>query len=170
MAKQKEKPVLPPNAFDEVILGWVAPEYLRFERGWLWFVLMFAVSGLLVWYAYSTDSLTMMAVFAILPLILILEHRKKPKMVEVIFSPYGMKFGAFKIPYSHIRSFWILHNLPHMNELHIHTNRKVHHDVVIPLLGMDPSLLRQFLVTQIPEWEGKQLSLLDIFIRILRLN
>lgn len=170
MAKQKEKSVVPPNAFDEIILGWVAPEYLRFERGWLWFVLMILANALLVWYAYESDSITMMIVFLLVPLVLLLEHRKKPKMVEVIFSPYGMKFGALKVPYSSMRAFWILHNPPFADEIHIHTNRKVHHDIVIPLMGMNPGVIRQLLVTQAAEWEGKELPLIDVVIRVLRLN
>ena len=44
MAKQKEKEILPANAFDEIDLGWIAPEYLRYERGWPWFALLFLIN------------------------------------------------------------------------------------------------------------------------------
>lgn len=171
MAKQKEKnqPV-PANAFDDVILGWLAPAYLRFERGWLWFVLVFGFSALLVWYAFLTDSLTMAALFGILPFVLVLEHRKKPQTVEVIFSHYGIKFGELKIPYSGVKAFWILHNPPFVDELHLKTDRKVHPEVVIPLMGTHPAFIRQYLVTQVIEWEGKELSFLDALVRILRLS
>ncbi len=170
MAKQKEKEILPAHAFDEIDLGWLAPEYLRYERGWPWFVILFLLSGLLVWYGYKTDSLTMMAVFAILPFVLILEHRKPPHLVEVIFSPYGFRFGNLKVPYSHIRAFWILHNPPFTDEIHIRTTRKTHPEITIPLMGVKPALVRRYLVTQIAEWEGRELSFLDTLVRLLRLN
>lgn len=169
MAKYEEKS-LPSNAFDQVVLAWIAPEYLRYERGWLWFTFLFIISGLLIAYAYFTHSITMMVVFAILPLVLILEHRKKPKLVDVVLSPYGIKFGVLQVPYNAVRAFWVTHNPPAINELHLHTTRKLHPDILIPLGGTDPSLVRQYLVTQIPEWEGRELSLLDILIRVLRLN
>lgn len=170
MAKQKEKSTLPANAFDEVILGWIAPEYLRFERGWLWFVALAVFDALLIWYAYATEAWTMLIVFLLLPVVLLLEHRRPPKLVEVIFSPYGLKFGPLKTPYSSVRAFWILHNPPYVDELHLLLNRKIHPEVVIPLMGLNPAFLRQYLVTQVMEWEGKELSLMDTLVRILRLS
>ena len=170
MAKQKEKEILPANAFDEIDLGWIAPEYLRYERGWPWFALLFLINGLLVAYGFFTDSYTMMAVFAILPFVLLLEHRKPPRLVEVIFSPYGLKFGNVKIPYSHIRAFWILHTPPNIDEIHIRTTRKTHSEIVIPMMGINPAFVRQYLVTQIAEWEGRELPLFDTLVRLLRLN
>lgn len=170
MAHKKDKNPVPATAFDEALFGWIAPEYLRFQRGWLWFTLLILVCGGLVAYAYWTDSITMMVLFAILPLVLILEHGKKPKAVEVIFSHYGVKFGVLRLPYSSLRSFAVLHTPPHADELHLMTNRKAHPEVVIPLMGTNPALLRQYLVTQLPEQEGKQLSFMDALVRILRLN
>ena len=169
MAKEKDKNLVPENAFDQVIFGWLAPEYLRYERGWLWFAMLFLSCGGLATYGYMTNSLTMLALFSILPLVLILEHRRKPKVVEVLFSAYGIKFGVMKLPYSSIRSFAVLHT-PHADEIHLHTHRKMHPEVIIPLMGNNPSAVRHFLVTQVPELEGKELSLLDTLIRILRLN
>lgn len=170
MAKEKDKNPVPAGAFDEVILGWIAPEYLRYERGWLWFVLLFLVNAGLVAYAFWTGSITMMVLFIVLPLVLVLEHRRKPKAVEVIFSPYGVKFGVLQLPYSSLKSFAILHNPPFTDEIHLRTDRKAHPEVVIPLMGMNPAVVRQFLVTQLPEQEGKNLSFVDLIIRILRLS
>jgi len=170
MALEKDKNPVPTAAFNEVILGWIAPEYVRYERGWLWFVMLVLLNGGLVTYAFFTDSITMMVCFTILPLVLLLEHRKKPKAVEVIFSPYGVKFGVIQLAYSNIKSFAVLHNPPVSDELHLMTNRKSHPEIVIPLMGMNPSLVRHFLVTQLPEMEGKELSFLDAIVRILRLN
>ncbi|MEK9159975.1 MAG: hypothetical protein AAB383_04565 [Patescibacteria group bacterium] len=160
----------PAAAFDEVVLGWMAPEFMRFERGRLWFALLILLNGALVAYAFFTGSITMMVVFIVLPLVLLLEHRKKPKAVQVIFSPYGVKFGVLRLPYSSLKAFAVLHNPPMTDELHLMTNRKSHPEVVIPLMGMNPATVRQFLVTQIPEQEGKQLTFLDALVRILRLN
>ena len=163
-------PVTPAAAFDEVILGWIAPEYVRYQRGWLWFVMLVLLNGGLVTYAFFTESISMMVVFSVLPMVLLLEHRKKPKAVEVIFSHYGVKFGVIRLPYSSIKSFAVLHNPPVCDELHLMTNRKSHPEMVIPLMCINPSLVRHFLVTQLPEMEGKELGFLDAIVRILRLN
>lgn len=173
MAKNKKNPspvTQDPSAFDRALLAWRAPRYLRYERSWLWFVLLFVICGGLALYGYETDSLTMAIVFVLLPFVLVLEHRKKPDMVEVVISEYGIRFGEMRLPYSNIQNFWILHNPPFVNELHLETDNRSHKEFVIQLMNVDPTSLRQFLVTQILEREGKTLSFTEALIRILRLN
>lgn len=168
MAKTKQNSNA--GAFDNALMTWKAPRYLRYERSWVWFVVLFLVCGGLAYYGYATDSITMAVAFAILPLVLILEHRKKPDMVNVVVSEYGIQFGDAKLPFSSIEHFWILHNPPFVNELHLETDSKLHKEYVIQLMNLDPTVLRQFLVTQVLEWEGKRLSLMETLTRLFRLN
>lgn len=172
MAKQKAPKGLeiPEAAFDQALAAWVAPSYLRYERGWFWFAALFTVSGALAVYGYFSDSLAMTALFCILPLVLILEHLKKPKELPVIISPYGIRFGELRIPFSHIRRFWILHNPPYLDELHLLTDNRMHPEVTIQLMGTDAALIRAYLVTQTLEWEGKNISTLELLVRLLRLT
>lgn len=176
MAKQKQNPLgvsadtVNANAFDTALLKWKAPRFLRYERGWLWFVLLFVFCGSLAFYGYYTDSLTMMGSFLLLPAVLILEHRKKPDEVVVVISEYGIKFGEILLPFSSIRRFWILHHPPYLNELHVEVQSKMHKEYTIQLMNLDPTRLRQYLATQVPEWEGKHLSFLETMTRILKLN
>lgn len=172
MAKQKQTIAsenIPAGAFDQALLAWVAPSHLRYERGWLWFAVLFLSCAGLVTYAYTIDSITMMVLFVVLPLVLLLEHRKAPAAFPVVVSPYGIRFGELRIPYSHIRRFWILHNPPFIDELHLLTDSRLHPEVTIQLMGTDATLLRQYLVTQVLEWEGKSISTVDLLVRLLRL-
>ncbi len=174
MSTKKQKKAseqgLNPSAFEQALVKWKTPRYLRYERTWLWFVCLFAACGGLAYYGYATDSVTMAVAFAILPLVLILEHRKKPDMVEVVVSEYGIRFGETLLPYSNIRRFWIIYNPPVVNELHLETDSKMHKEYVIQLVNVDPTSLRQFLVTQVLEAEGKHLSFLETLTRLFRLN
>lgn len=173
MTKEKQKnstEQIEKMAYEKAIFSWMAPSFLRFDRGWLWFVNLFVICGGLIAYGYFTNSLTMIMVFAIVPFILLLEHQKKPRMIEVHISEYGIRFGKILMPYSGIKRFWIIHNPPFVDELHLLTESRTNPEVVIQLVGTDPVRLRQFLVTQIYEWEGKHLSFLEVLIRILRLN
>lgn len=158
------------DAFNQALMEWNAPRYLRYERTWLWFVCLFVTCFGFAFYGYLTNSITMEVAFAILPLVLILEHRKKPSSVKVTVSEYGIRFGELVLPYSSIQRFWIIHNPPFVNELHLETDSKVHKEYVIQLMDLDPTKLRQFLVTQVLEWEGKHLSFLETVTRLLRLN
>lgn len=174
MAKtQKHKSVIEKNeigsAFDQAIMRWKSPDFLRYERGLIWYLFFGSANIGLILYAYFTGSWTMGIVFLLVPLIYLLEHYRKPKIVDVVVSAYGIKFGDMRIPFSSIEKFWILHDPPHLNELKLKTNKKVHPEVTIPLLNMDPSIIRHYLVTQIPEWEGKKEDFLDLIIRVLKL-
>lgn len=173
MTKQKQKIRTEDHekmAYNNALFAWTTPSYLRYHRGWLWFVNLFLVCGALIAYGYFTDSITMILVFALTPLVLLLEHQKKPKMKDVIISEYGVRFGAILIPFSSVKRFWIIHNPPFVDELHFLTESRTNPEIVIQLVGTDPVRLRQFLVTQVVEWEGKHLSFLEVLIRILRLN
>ncbi|MFT7183947.1 MAG: hypothetical protein ACI9QC_000272 [Oceanicoccus sp.] len=158
------------SAFDEGIFGWYAPEFLRFERTWKWYLIAGLIDAALITYAVLEGSWSMALVFSILPLIYILEHKKIPKITTVVVSHWGIQYGDVKIPFTEIKGFWIHHHPPHVDELWIKTSSRIHTEVVIPLMGANPSLIRQYLVTQIPEWEGKHMPLLEVVARMLRLH
>lgn len=161
---------LPQGAFSKPVFSWFSPQYLRFNRGVVWYMLAGLINFALLGYAIWAEIWTMALVFVLLPIAFLVEQRNKPKVVEVIISEYGVKFGVFRVAYSDIKSFWILHDPPYVDELHILTNQKMHPEITIPLVGTDPALVRQYLVTQVPEWEGKKQSFLENLTRFLRLH
>jgi hypothetical protein len=169
--KEQQAPaVLPQDAFDNAILSWFAPEFLRFKKGVIWYALAGLFNALMLAYAIWSQSYTMVAVFVLLPLVFLLDQRHKPEVVEVKVSQFGIRFGAIRVPYSDMKGFWILHEPPFVDELHILVKNRSNPEVTIPLVGTDPTLLRQYLVTQIPEWEGKRQSILDVITRFIKLD
>jgi hypothetical protein len=167
-ATKQNKPTM--GAFAKPVLSWYAPEFLRYKRGWLWYAVAFLLNAALVGYALWSGSITMAIVFIVLPLVFMIDQRKKPQVVDVIISQYGVKFGLLKFPFSDMKSFWILHDPPYVDELHIQVKNRMHPEVTIPLAGVDPAVIRQYLVTQIPEKEGEKQSLMDIITRMLKLH
>lgn len=170
MATTSLNPAAQESPFDRYVMKWRAPEHFRSTRGWLWYTLAFLLNAALIAYAVWTHSWTMLMVFAFLPFVVVLEHRRQPEIVDVVISEYGIKFGKMEFPYSQIRRFWILHELPFSDELRLLTSSKLHPEITIPLVGIDPTPIRQYLVTQVSEWEGKRQSFLDLLVRILKLN
>ena len=157
------------NQFNKALISWHTPEFIRYPRTWLWFFIAGVIDLALLGYAYYSNSITMGLVFAVLPIVILLEQRKHPEMKEVIISPYGIKFGIRKFPYSEIKKFWILHHPPHVNELHILTNNRISPEITIHMMNVDPVLLRNFLITQISELEGKKEPLVETLVRVLKL-
>lgn len=168
-ASVSHNPVLPTDAYSDLILGWYAPDFIKYQKTWLWYAIAFLVDAALISFAFASKSYTMAAVFILLPLVYLLEQKRKPKMAEVIISHYGIKFGEKRIPYSEIQKFWIVHHPPYINEIHLLTNGRMKNEIVIHMMNMDPVLVRTYLVTQIREWEGKKEPFLDIVVRLLKL-
>ncbi len=167
--KTEKNQNLPQGAFDTPVLTWLSPQYLRFNRGKLWYLLAGLADIALIAYAVWAGTWTMAIVFILLPIVFLIEHRNKPKVVEVVVSQYGIKFGIVRIAFSDIKRFWVLHDPPFVDELHLLTNDRWHPEITIPLVGADPTLIRQYLVTQIPEWEGKKQSFIETLVRIFKL-
>lgn len=168
-AKTSQNMALDDGAFDKALAAWIAPEFLRYQRTWLWYAVALLLDAGLLAFAYTSGSITMGLVFLVLPMVFALEQRRAPNGVEVVISSYGIKFGVKKIPYSEIKKFWIIHHPPHINELHILTSNRISPELTIPMMNIDPVTLRNYLVTQISEWEGKKENSIDIIVRILKL-
>lgn len=158
------------DAFGDLLFGWYAPEYLRFERGLKWYLLAALVDALLVFYAFWTGSWSMALVFLVLPVVYLLEHRRHPNLIRVEVSSWGIRFGQIQMPFTEIKRFWIHHQPPLVDELRLETSNRLHPEVIIPLMGANPALIRQYLVTQVPEWEGKSVPVMDLVTRFLRLH
>lgn len=167
--KQLEKPKIR-SGFDDALFAWYAPEYIRYERSWKWYLLAGIVDALLIGYAVWTEAWSMALVLIVLAFVVVLELRRKPKLTTVVLSHWGIQFGDLEIPFADVKRFWIHHQPPHVDELRLQVQSRVHPEVIIPLNGANPSLIRHYLVTQIPEWEGKEMSLIDVIARILRLH
>jgi len=167
--KQQKTPKVT-SGFEDALFGWYAPEYIRYERSWKWYVLAGVVDAVLIGYALWTGSWSMALVLVVLAFVVVLELRRKPDLTIVVVSHWGIQFGDLKIPFTDVKRFWIHHHPPHVDELRLQIQSRVHPEVTIPLHGTNPSLIRQYLVTQVPEWEGKEMSLLDVIARLLRLH
>ncbi|MFA6992631.1 MAG: hypothetical protein WC269_05155 [Candidatus Gracilibacteria bacterium] len=157
------------SAFDNAVISWVAPEYLRHKRGKIWKVLMTAaviaavVIGVLqnAW-TFSLAIVTFVAVYYLI-------NREHPKNVEVIVSNIGIKVGERKYPYGKIKAFWINYNPPLVKTLNIRVHGDLALDIAIQLNDQDPSVIREILIEKIPELEGQKENLTDIFLRAFKI-
>jgi len=159
-----------PNAYDQAVLTWEAPEFVQHEKGWLWFLL--AGIGLIGFCIYSvyTDNWTLFIALAVIALLYMWQHfSTKPKITRIIVSRIGIKAGDNEYPYHNIKAFWLLYNPPHIKQLHLRFNTGLKPDVILQLKEQEPGELREYLCSQIREIEGMQESLTDNLIRIFKL-
>ena len=91
-----------------------------------------------------------------------------PKNIPVEISDMGIRIGHMFFPYSHIKAFWIIYKHD-WKTLNLRVAKGWFSDFAIHLNGVDPVEIRNYLVGQVPEWEGKEEQLGDIILRLLKL-
>ena len=159
-----------PSAYDKAKISWVAPEYMRYERGIVWKVgavlsLIVAV-GLGIFLDAWTFSVAITA-FAVAYYVIHLTE--EPKDQEVVLSKIGVKVGNRKYPFSQIKAFWIIYEPPFTKMLFIRLNEGLLRDIEIQMSGIEPSEIREFLIEKIPELEGQKEPLGDILLKIFKI-
>jgi len=159
----------PKSAFDDAVISWVAPEYVEHERGFLWktIMLLLVVAGAGVSFyigdwSFALAIIVFAGVYAII-------HSRRPRNVEIKISEIGIKVGFKKYSYSKIKAFWLIYEPPFVQTINIRVSGEFIGDITIQLSDTNPAALREFLITKIPEMEGKTESLSDILVRLFKL-
>lgn len=166
---EKVRGIEQPSAFDNGIISWTAPEYIRHERGPLWKAIAFLslIAAAILGYIYNAWTFSLaIVVFAVVYYLIQLEH---PRNVEVIVSDIGVKVGNRKYPFTRIKAFWIVYEPPYVQTLNIRVDKDLACDITILMNYNDPALLREFLLSKIPEMEGQGESLSDALLRLFKI-
>lgn len=157
------------TAYDKPVISWTAPEYVKFKKGILWYLIFATIflGGAVLAYIYGswTFSLVLLAFCASY----LIFDQKKPKNVKVILSDVGIKVGNRIYQYGRIRTFWIIYNPPFAKTLNIRVHSDFLVDIEIQLGDQDPGEVHRFLSRKLPELEGKTESVSKHFERLFKL-
>jgi len=157
------------TAYDKAVISWTAPEYVKFKKGTLWYIIFAVIflGGAVLAYIYG--SWTFSLVLLVFCVSYLVSDRKRPKNVKVILSEVGVKVGNRIYQYGRIRTFWVMYNPPFTKTLNIRVHNEFLVDIEIQLGDQDPSEICGFLSRKLPELEGKSESLLRHFERLFKL-
>jgi hypothetical protein len=165
MTQQKTKT----TTHEKIIMSWVAPEYVQHQKSARWYVMAVAALILFLLWAFIMKNWTMAVALLVFSAVYQYTHSyHPPKHIKIIVSEMGIGVGNLFFPYSHIQAFWIIYK-PGLRTLNLRISKSFFSDVMIQLNDMDPVTLRQYLVGQIPEWEGKDERIGDLILRLLKL-
>lgn len=158
-----------PTHYDHAVLEWVAPQYLQYHKGRLWFVIFALVMAGFAVYGIFTKDYYFAAAIMTFGIVYVLTHRQRPMQVKVILSRHGLKFGNHIYPYNEMKAFWILYNPPLTETINFRIKKRFLCDITIHLMDQNPAHLREFLNEYVPEWQDRQETLSESLIRLLRL-
>ncbi len=154
---------------DKIIISWIAPEYIQHQKSARWY--MIAGTALLLFLVWAIYTKSWSMALAIIVFSLVYQYTQSnhpPKDIKIAVTESGIGVGKMFFPYSHIQAFWII-NKPGLKTLNLRVSKSFFSDVIIQLNNQDPVVLRQYLVGQVAEWEGKDERLGDVFLRLLKL-
>ncbi len=169
IAKEREYLENLPSAFDNTAISWTAPEHIRHNRGKIWKVIVASLLIAAIVTGVVHQAWTFSLAIMVFAIVYYLVNREPTKDVEVSISDIGIKVGRRKYPFTRINSFWLVYEPPYTKSLHIRVDKDLVVDVSIQLCRQDPSEVREFLMEKIPEREGHNQSLTELFSRLLKI-
>ncbi len=134
-----------------VPIRWSAYEHEHIERGgdWFWALGIVAVSVAL------TSILFGNALFAILIVVAAftvgIMARTPPELIEFELSDRGIRIGGTLHRYDEIISFWVEDEHGREPLLLVDTTKFMSPNLIIPIEGIDPALVRSFLQERVEE-------------------
>lgn len=156
---QPDAPALPE------FLEWSAFEHEQTDSGYAWYavpgVIMAVLFGLALWAQNYFFALFVLIAFAAF----VLFRNQPPKKISFSIGKDGIRAGNTRYQLSRIKSFWIF-DRPEHPELSLETSQTFSPYVRLPLGTMDQQVVREFLLTLLPE-EQHQQFLMDEIMRII---
>jgi len=164
--KNEEEQIEPQNA--KTIFTWSATEYVQHERSKKWYTfaaVALAISIILTLLVGNWSMAIAIIVFA--GVYEYLQRHHPPEIVKITITDFGIHLGNIFIPYANIQAFWILYGNG-IKTLNLRVHKRLHGDLIIQMDNQSPGAIREYLVGQIPEWEGKHEQLTDVILRLLK--
>ncbi|QQR84108.1 hypothetical protein IPJ72_02855 [Candidatus Peregrinibacteria bacterium] len=157
------------SSHNRTLLEWHTPEFINHPKSKQWFLTAGVLMILVIGYAIYSNAATTAIVFILLAGVYALTHNQSPKIISVQITELGIKVADRLYAYNMINSFWIVYNPPFVQTLNLKLGNKTSTHLVIQLNEQNPVELRKLLSAEIPEVEGQDERLIDLFIRLLRL-
>jgi hypothetical protein len=168
MPKEAETKDVALREHDKTLLQWKAPEFVTYQKGKRWFLVAGVLILGLIAYAIYSSSATMAIVFIVLAGVYFMTHRLEPKTIDVHITELGIDIDGNFYPYTMIEYFWIVYHPKYYRDLNLKIKNQAS-KITIQLHEQSPAEVRRVLSKEIEEVKGVHESLMDVFIRLLRL-
>ena len=135
-----------------ILMQWQFPEYVKYDRGALWYILAFGIGGgLLIWATLDGNFLfaLMIILFAF---IIFTHHRADPLDLHFTVYERGLQIGDLFFLYRDIDKFAILYEPPFIKTLYIMPKGAAFRkEIPVPMLDEDPVAIRTMLLDFLTE-------------------
>lgn len=147
-----------------MIIEWKTSEYEVRDKGRAWYVSLAVLGSALLAYSVYAKVWTMTALVALLTVVYVTAHRKKPREINIKISENGVTFGKKEFHYEQLRNFWYS-RLEHL--IAINTRSKVVPQMTIHLEDQDVPQVISLLASRLEQTKEPDPSLFDNLCRTI---
>ena len=137
--------------YGDVLAFWEFPEFIKHQKGTLWYVAFTIVFVALLVYSYFSDNLLFAIILVIFAVLYFSSAKDEPKIVETALTEDGIFIGSKFIPYEDFQNFYIIYYPPEIKNLYFQPKGFIKQRMVIPLENQNPVRIREILVQYLDE-------------------
>ena len=135
-----------------ILAQWNFPEYIKYQRGRVWYVLVFGIGGAMFLYAIFDGNFLFALILFLFAIILFPHHRSEPMNLLCTIFDAGIQIGDKFYLYREIKSFSVIYEPPLVKMLYIvPKSHIVRHEISIPLQKENPLHIRSLLLDFLEE-------------------
>jgi hypothetical protein len=154
----------------EIIHSWEIPETLQYQRGKLWYIVMSAITLVLIAFALLTANFLFALMVVLFAAIIFMSHTRAPLLLKVGITDKGILVNGRLYNYTDMKSFWIIHEPPVTKDLYLDFQSSIRPPLALHLDMQEPEEIRQTLSQFLAEdGNKKEVPLSDLIWKILKL-
>jgi len=145
-------------------LEWTAPEFVKYEKGKKWFVLVAIISLAIMIIAILSKNFLWVVITILIALVVYIYASKEPRKIKFSISGKGIQINQRIYRFDDLKSFWIFYEPPEIKELSLRSKKTFMPYIKIPLNKQNPTEIRRLLLKFLPEGKHRE-SAIDELVR-----
>lgn len=137
--------------FGQILAEWQVPEYIKYERSKVWYIVAGSLTVALFIYSVVTLNILFSIIILITVAIVYLHDRRHPEMLDFMILETGIMFGDTYYSYKNLNSFWVVYEPPHVEVVYLGINSAWRKELPIHLEGQNPVIVRRILLNYLEE-------------------
>ncbi len=138
--------------YGDEIIGWKIPEHDKHDRSKSWYIIASTVVILLLIYSFWTANFLFAVIIIVASLVTILHDGREPKMVHFSITDEGIIIGRKFYDFDEISDFSVVYKPKQgVKNLYFEFKSAIKHRLSVPLLDMNPLLIRENLLKYLKE-------------------
>ncbi len=159
-----------PSPVGDALADWEYPEFMQFERGWLWYLIAGLVTAGLAAYAVWDKNWLFLIIIVFSTLIFALANIRQPEKLHVIITTKGVMLRDKFLPYQDIKNFWMIYQPPMVKSLYIEPRSFFIPRLHVHLENQNPVEIREMLLQFLEEdFSKEEEPQSELFGRLLKL-